>query len=703
MSLGSPEEIKACTGRLIDEGRCEFEGKYRAKDGEVKTIHVISRTVELSGRTLFHSIWRDISGQKRSEQALRRSEERLARAQQIAHVGDWEWDLATNAVHWSDELYRIYGYEPHEIDPDYGLVVEAMHVESRDKFLAAIDRALKGRGPFEMDYKFFRKDGSLAVLHTIGRVIYGADGKPQQMLGIVQDITEQERAEEALRESREFVRSVLDTVDEAFIVVDAGYRITMANSAYGKQVGAPASEIVGRHCYEVSHQNSTPCHEKGEECAVRHAFEHGEPHVCVHKHYNRDGSVLYVETKSYPLRDFSGNVVSAIEVINNITDKHLLEEQSLRTQKLEAVGLLAGGIAHDFNNLLQGIFGTISMAKLFSEKAGKPYQLLDETEKTLMQARNLTKQLLTFSKGGEPVKKSVALGPVVRDSAKFALSGSNVHCVFSVDDDIRTVWADEGQINQVIQNIVLNASDAMPDGGTLVMEVGNYILAERSGLPLPKGSYVRISVKDSGIGIPESHLSRIFDPYFTTKQKGSGLGLTTSYWIVKKHGGLIDVISDLGSGTTFFIYLPASEEKPLPAEIGKSTIFRGKGAILLMDDEEIVRSVAGYMIRSLGYEIAFAENGEEAIKKYVDALNSARPFDAVILDLTVRGGMGGEETIRRMSAVNPDVCAIVSSGYSDSAVLSQYTDYGFKAVLSKPYAIEELSIVLHSLLQCERN
>ncbi len=828
LSLKSPEETQACIDRLASEGKCEFEGKYRTNNGEVRTIHVISSVVDLSGRTLFHSIWRDVSERKQAEEALGLSQERLARAQQIAHVGDWEWELATNAVHWSDELYRIYGYEPREIAPDYGLVVEAMHPHSRELFLQAINDALTGTGPFEMDYKFYRKDGSVAVLHTIGRVIRGADGGPVRMVGIVQDITSQRKAEDAVRESeakfrgifddandgilivdsetrkfceanrticamlgytreelltlgikdihppgdlarvlaefreqqkggkiiaadlpvlrkdgtvfysdigtafivlggaqygigifrditgrkkaeeelrnsREFVSSVLNTVDEAFIVVDADYRITMANSAYSRQTGIPVGDIFGKPCYEVSHQNTAPCHEKGEECAVRHTFDTGEPHACVHKHLAKDGGILYVETKSYPLKDASGKIVSAIEVINNITDKHLLEEQFLRTQKLEAVGLLAGGIAHDFNNLLQGVFGTISMAKLLSDRDGKPFELLEEAERALMQTRNLTKQLLTFSKGGEPVKKSVALPPLIHDSVKFALSGSNIDCVFSTADDLLAVRADEGQISQVMHNLVLNAAEAMPDGGTVSVEACNMPLSDKGALPLPKGAYVRISVKDYGIGIPESHLSRIFDPYFSTKKKGSGLGLTTSYSIVKKHGGLLDVKSDLGAGSTFFVYLPASGEMPVPEKAGKGRIVRGKGTVLLMDDEEVVRSVAGYMIKSLGYEIDFAENGEEAIEKYIGALNAARPFDAVILDLTVRGGMGGEETIRKMTSLDPAVRAIVSSGYSDSAILSHYEDYGFKAVLSKPYAIEELSSTLHQLTRPEKN
>ena len=536
------------------------------------------------------------------------------------------------------------------------------------------------------------------IVHTIGEVSYDPTGKPLIKSGTVQDITESKKTEEALRQSREFIKTILDTVDEAFIVIDADYRIIMVNSAYGRQTGMPAEDIIGRHCYEISHQSSKPCYEQGEECAVRHSFERGEPHTCVHRHSDKNGNVLYVETKSYPLRDASGKVISAIEVINNITDKHLLEEQILRTQKLEAVGLLAGGIAHDFNNLLQGVFGNISMVKMRSDKDSASYRMLEEAERALNLARNLTRQLLTFSKGGEPVKEVVSLPLVIQDSVKFALSGSNVKYTFSMDENLWPVEADEGQISQVINNIVLNAGDAMPEGGTIKIQVRNVLLGEKSILPLEKGKYVMIVIEDSGIGILSHHLSKIFDPYFTTKQKGSGLGLATSYTIIKKHDGIMDVKSEPGVGSTFFIYLPASGKKLPSAEAKVKKLLTGKGKILVMDDEEIIRIVTGQMLKALGYEAAFAENGEQAVEKYSDAQQSNKPFDAVILDLTVRGGMGGHDTVKKLMEMDPDVNAIVSSGYTEDTLMSHYTNAGFKAGLSKPYDIEELSKTLSRII-----
>ena len=569
-----PEEIQAKIEQVLREGMAEFEVKHRTKEGEIRDVQVITQALVLAGQTVFHTIWRDITGRKKTE--------------------------------------------------------------------------------------------------------------------------------EALRQSREFIKTILDTVDEAFIVIDADYRIVMVNSAYGRQTSMPAEDIIGRHCYEISHHSSRPCYEQGEECAVRHSFERGEPHTCVHRHSDKDGNVLYVETKSYPLKDASGKVVSAIEVINNITDKHLLEEQILRTQKLEAVGLLAGGIAHDFNNLLQGVFGNISMVKMQSDKDSAGYRMLEEAERALNLARNLTRQLLTFSKGGEPAKKVISLPLVIQDSVKFALSGSSVKYMFSIDENLWPVEADEGQISQVINNIVLNSSDAMPDGGTIRIKVKNVLIDEKSILPLTHGKYVMIAIEDSGIGIPFNHLSKIFDPYFTTKQKGSGLGLATSYSIIKKHDGILNVTSEFGSGSTFSIYLPASEKRLPAGKVAKRNLVTGKGSILVMDDEEIIRIVTGQMLRTLGYEVVFAENGEQAVEKYSDAMKSNRPFEAVILDLTIRGGMGGEETIKKLAEIDPGVNAVVSSGYAEDPIVSNYLAEGFKAGLSKPYEIEELSNMLNRILNVKK-
>ncbi|MBP1735797.1 MAG: domain S-box, partial [Deltaproteobacteria bacterium] len=498
----------------------------------------------------------------------------------------------------------------------------------------------------------------------------------------------------------EMMRNLLDSVDEGFIVIDRDYRILSANRAYCNQVGLNPEDVLGKNCYEISHRSARPCFENGEECAPRLVFETGEPHVSVHRHSDNSSDVIYVETKAFPLKDSSGQVTAAIEVINNITEKQLLEEQRLKTQKLEAVGTLAGGIAHDFNNLLQGVFGYISMAKASVDQRQKCIGMLEQAEKALHMSVNLTTQLLTFSKGGKPVRKTIELGTVIENSVKFALSGSRVDYRIEIDEAIWRVDADEGQIGQVIQNIVLNAEQAMPLGGTVTIRADN-IRAPQKGTPpaLPPGNYVAISVNDSGIGIPEEYLPKIFDPYFTTRNKGSGLGLATSYSIVKNHGGMIDVKSEPGKGSTFVIWLPAIETVEVKAETATAygQVAR-KFRILLMDDEELIRNIAGEMLRSLGHEVEFAVQGEEAIARYRESLLSGAKFDIVILDLTIRGGMGGEEAIKALLEIDPGVKAVVSSGYAGSSAISQYQPLGFRACLAKPYSVGKLKDTLNSLM-----
>jgi PAS domain S-box-containing protein len=512
--------------------------------------------------------------------------------------------------------------------------------------------------------------------------------------------TERKLAEEKVRQSERFIRGILDTVDEGFIAIDRDFRILTANKAYCSQVGEPCDSVIGRHCYEISHKALRPCYEEGEECAARHVFDTGESYTALHKHPDAKGSILYVETKAFPIKDSTGAVTSVIETVNNITEKHLLEEEQMKTQKLEAIATLAGGIAHDFNNLLQGIFGYISMAKIMHDQKQKSIDMLDQAEKAINMSMNLTSQLLTFSKGGRPLTKRMALSPVIEKSVTFALSGSRIDWRLQVDDALRMVEADEGQISQVIQNLVLNAEQAMPLSGTIIITARN-VTIDRKEPPslLRPGSYVVLSIQDSGIGIPEQYLPKIFDPYFTTKDKGSGLGLATSYSIIKNHGGMIDVKSKLGEGTTFFVYLPAVEAVETPAApVAEDLKALRKGRILLMDDEAIVRDIAGVMISSLGHEVEIVKDGKEAIDKYAESMKTGRKFDIVILDITVRGGMGGEEAIKELLRIDPDIKTIVSSGYANSVAISKYESIGFKAYLPKPYDVASLNKTLNSLL-----
>ena len=387
--------------------------------------------------------------------------------------------------------------------------------------------------------------------------------------------------------------------------------------------------------------------------------------------------------------------------MSDISERKKTEEQSLKVQKLESIGILAGGIAHDFNNLLQGVFGYISLARLNVDQQTKCLAALEQADKALHMSVTLTNQLLTFSKGGKPVKEQIDLLPIIDNAAKFALSGSRSDYSIVADDGLWQVEADKGQIGQVIQNLVVNADQSMPDGGRVEIVAKNFKAFDKA-LPqgLQKGKYIEIAIKDSGVGIPKQHLAKIFDPYFTTKEKGNGLGLASSYSIVNNHGGLIDVNSEVGKGSLFYIYLPAvatrQKAEPLQPTAVASSV--RTGTVLLMDDEPLIRDVCGELIRTLGYEVLVAVNGEETIGKYKLAMQMGSPFDVVILDLTIRGGMGGAETVRKLLEIDPEAKVVASSGYSDDSVVSKHKEQGFKAFLKKPYSIDNVREVLNTVL-----
>ncbi|MFN7145499.1 MAG: ATP-binding protein, partial [Myxococcota bacterium] len=390
-----------------------------------------------------------------------------------------------------------------------------------------------------------------------------------------------------------------------------------------------------------------------------------------------------------------GRIHGVVLVFRDVTEQERLEEELRRASTLESVGVLAGGIAHDFNNILTGILANLSLARLHTSPGDRVHVRLGEAEKAALRARDLTQQLLTFAKGGAPVKKATSLADVVRDSTAFVLSGSNVSPRFVVEAEPWVVEADAGQLSQVVQNLVLNAQQAMPEGGTLEIRLSNAALEGPTGMPLGPGRYVRLDVVDTGVGIAPQHLPRVFDPFFTTKQKGSGLGLATAYAIVRKHDGHIAVRSQLGQGTALSVYLPAAPTvTPAPVAVPPLPTERGAGRVLVMDDDALIRETAEALLGELGYAVTLARDGAEAIRVYRAALDEGQPFDAVVLDLTVPGGMGGRQAIEELRRVDPEIRAVVSSGYSEDPVMADFRRHGFTAVMAKPYTIQEMSAVL---------
>lgn len=395
-----------------------------------------------------------------------------------------------------------------------------------------------------------------------------------------------------------------------------------------------------------------------------------------------------------PVFDESGHIAGVTGTGRDITERKLVEEEMFKEDKLDALGILAGGIAHDFNNYLAVLLANIYLAKRYvnSNDLQKIIEKLESLEKATLRAKDLSNQLFTFARGGAPAKEKISLEQLIVDNITFALSGTPVRPHFYLAEGLLMVEVDAGQFSQVLNNIAINAVQAMPEGGTLHVRVENLELptAGSATAPLPEGPYIKITIKDEGTGIPEKYLKKIFDPFFTTKDKGRGLGLATSYAIIKKHGGHIRAESQMGVGTSFIIFLPALNEvgKTLPAD---NSVFLGTGKILIMDDEEDLIAVTGETLSALGYDVTFSRDGGQAVELYTRALEQNQPFDLVILDLTIPGGIGGKQTIKELRKLDPGVKAIVASGYSNDPVMARYRDFGFKGMIKKPFSIEELS------------
>jgi len=510
------------------------------------------------------------------------------------------------------------------------------------------------------------------------------------------------KAEEALEEEKERLSVTLRSIGDGVITTDIKGKIVLLNKAAEEMTGWSNEESIGKYMHEVFSIRDEVTGKKCEDLVKGVISKDKIGKLPEHSLLvTRDGKEKIVADSIAPIHDRESKTIGIVLVFRDITDRRKMEEEFMKATKLESVGILAGGIAHDFNNILTAIKGSISLAKLNVRHEDKIFGILTEMEKASIQAESLTQQLLTFSKGGAPIKKSMNISNLLKDLSIFSLRGSNVKCEFFIADDLWSVEVDEGQISEVINNLIINADQAMPEGGIINVIAENIKVENRQVQYMRNGEYIEIIIEDMGHGIPEDVLDKIFDPYFTTKQNGTGLGLAISYSIIKRHNGYMDVESGVGEGTKFYIYLPALINEPIKREMyGREEIIYGKGRVLVMDDEEVVRNIVGEMLDYIGYKFEFAKNGEEAIELYRKAKNSGNLFDAVILDLTVPGGMGGEKTLKKLIKIDKEVKAIVSSGYSTSPIMSEFERYGFKGVVSKPFTIVNLSKVLNQVITC---
>ena len=505
--------------------------------------------------------------------------------------------------------------------------------------------------------------------------------------------TELDKAYGELAQEKELLSVTLNSIGDGVIATDLDGNVTMLNKVSVALTGWSVQDAAGKPLTEVFHiineKTRAICENPVEKVLKTGRIIGLANHTAL---ISKDGTERSIADSAAPIRNRESEVIGTVLVFRDVTMENRVNAELSKTKKLESIGVLAGGIAHDFNNILTGILGNINLARLEIEPNHEAHGLLESAESASKRASKLTHQLLTFSKGGEPIVEVASIYNIVRESADFILTGSGIACRINQDASLWAAVIDKGQIDQVIQNIVLNARQAMPEGGTIEILCENFCKeeGEHEEIPIAAGDYVRLVISDEGVGMHPAMVEKIFDPYFSTKQEGSGLGMAVTLAVINKHKGQIECDSTPGKGTTFTIYLPAVRK----TISDRSHVFaehKGSGRVMIMDDEDMIRSLTGSMLKSCGYEAVHARNGEEALDLYKEAMNDAQPIDVVIMDLTIPGGLGGQETINKLKEIDPNVTAIVSSGYSNDPVMANFKEYGFKGCLTKPYLMGALT------------
>ncbi|MEE9543788.1 MAG: PAS domain S-box protein, partial [Thermodesulfobacteriota bacterium] len=685
-----------------------LEGTHKRKDATTFPAEVNVRIVPYKDKDYLVAIVRDISDRREVEDQLRKLHEEL---EARVAVGSEELEesrrsIATlfsnlpgmayrcrNDKGWIAELvsegsYELTGYRREDfLSGDRIIYTTLIDPEDKDYVLNEIQNAVDKKEPYQLLYRIDSKEGKKKWVWEQGCGVFDDDGELIALEGFASDITERKLAEDKLMLYKEVIihsndAIVIRTPNGVFLEQNTASKALMGYSDEELEGTTPAL-MIGEETFEVVKAKLKKFGTSlGDEVITR-----------------KDGTKVDVEVSAFTVKDDTGEPAQIVGIIRDITERKEREEEHIKAGRLESIAILAGGIAHDFNNILTGIMANVGMSIMLVEDGSQVSRKLKEAEKACEKAKALTQQLLTFSTGGEPVKEIVLLADLIRDSANMVLAGSNVNCTYSIPAELLPVEVDAGQMSQVINNLILNAIHAMSEGGTIHVDAENVDLGSDDDLPLAEGRYVKLSIADEGKGISNEYLSKVFDPYFTTKEDGTGLGLATVYSIVKKHDGHVFLQSELGVGTTIHIYLPASSgmvEVSRTKEVVKK--LDGKGRVLVMDDDKIVREVACEVLKNAGFEVDGADDGKEAIKLYKEAIGSGVPYDLLIMDLTVPGGMGGKEAMAGLLKIDPNVKAIVSSGYSNDPVMADHRKFGFIGMLAKPYAIKELQGMVLDLI-----
>jgi PAS domain S-box-containing protein len=695
------QQLQGAIGEVTQGKIVNFNTTHVNIGGEIRTIDFTLNPIhDDKGRVIYMvAEGRDITDATKAQLSMKKSEARYrhlleSSSEAIFIVQDSQFKFVNYAA------MKLTGYT---LD-----VLMSMNIF--DLFYAAdvetarhnYSRRLAGEEPIQrLEYRIVTSTGQVKHASFTAVMTEWEDNKA--LMYFIQDISENRLVAEALKLSEERFHAFFEySTNYCYMISPEGNILDLNRSALDVLGYSAKEEIIGKPALSTvyaprSREKWTKLFERWRETGT---LQNEEFSII-----SKNGEERDVMLSASAMHDSAANLLHSISIQTDITEhKRLLAEQT-RLDKLESVGALAAGIAHDFNNILGAILGNISLARAEIPAANEVNTWLQDAEKAALRAKDLTRQLLTFSRGGAPIKKNLYLNKMIQETAHFAVHGSAVKCEFSIPDNLWPAEIDEGQISQVISNLVINARQAMPNGGVIKIKAENMELFKgqslAKSLPLPSGKYVRIAIEDQGTGIPDEHLHRIFDPYFTTKQDGNGLGLATSFSIVRNHVGHISVESVLGHGTTFFVYLPASMEAARTNDSQEGAdqhTFRGR--VLIMDDEAALRKMIDNMLRRMGFEyVAAAGTGDEAIRLYSQARTSGAPFDLVIMDLTIPGGMGGKETMEKLFKIDPGITALISSGYAAEPVMSDYEKYGFKGIITKPYTYDDLRKALRMVIK----
>jgi PAS domain S-box-containing protein len=572
-------------------------------------------------------------------------------------------------------------------------LMDLIHPDDLNASMEEHSRQVNTGSTIDFENRCLCKDGSYRWLSW--RVRYNAD--ENLSYASARDITSQKAAQEELRKQQELHASLLNNTEDVICHFDRAQRHTYVNPAIASIWDVAPADYIGRTRREMGFPEEM-CRIWEE--SLEYVFTTGRPHRDISTYESPRGSAR-VYWYAFPGLIEARKVKTVFTVSRDITDYARTEEELRKMQKLNSLGILAGGIAHDFNNILTVLFGNIALARSYLPEDHKSHSSLDLAEQAFHRATHLTSQLLTFAKGGDPVKQDVSITAFIEEVVKFDLSGSKVKLVFNAAADLWKARVDKGQIAQVFSNLATNANQAMPYGGHLYVRLDNRTLQPNSVPGLAAGDYLCCTVRDEGTGIAATDIDKIFDPYFSTRQEGSGLGLATVYSIVSKHGGNISVVSRPGQGATFTLYLPASNgvEQPDPqAAIKGTSKARGNSRILIMDDEKMICELAATFLTNKGYVVESAYDGKQAIALYAAALQRGEPYDCLLMDLTIPGGMSGKDALTEILKLDPEARAIVSSGYAADPVMANFEAHGFKGCISKPFFIAALLAEIRRVL-----